>query len=66
MDEPKEVKLKRVIAEILQVAKVNGLAMNYKLCFPIYNILPPEVKLALKILDKHGMHIKLLLEEEKK
>lgn len=35
-------------------------------CFPVYNILPSEVKLALTVLEKHGIEYKLAYSEKQK
>ena len=42
-----------------------GFEIGYTLDFPIYKILPDEVKLALKILGKHGMVVKIILNPKK-
>lgn len=41
-----------------------GFELGYKIEFPIYNILPDEVFLALKILGKHGMVVKIILNKK--
>ena len=51
--------------QIDNICKQNNLHIKYKLEFPVYRILPDEVKLALNILEKHGMVIKFELEEKK-
>ena len=33
--------------------------------FPQYKILPPEVELALQVLNKHGMTMKMFLKDQK-
>jgi len=33
--------------------------------FPQYKILPPEVELALQVLNKHGMSMKMFLKDKK-
>ena len=45
--------------QIQDILKKNNLRMAYKMEFPIYRILPPEVQLALAILEKHGMKIQI-------
>lgn len=39
----------------------NNVQIGYEVSFPVYNILPDEVKLAYSILIKHGMNIRILL-----
>ena len=51
--------------QIQELLKKNNLIMKSKISFPIYNILPDEVVLALKILDKHGMKVTTILTEKK-
>jgi len=48
--------------EIQVILKKYNLKMGYEITFPIYNILPDEVQLALKVLAKHGMKIIFTLE----
>lgn len=50
--------------EIIKIVSSKNLRMNYEISFPIYRILPDEVQLALKVLEKHQMKISLLLEEK--
>lgn len=45
--------------QIQGILKENDLKMAYKLDFPVYRILPEEVRLALAILEKHGMKIQI-------
>lgn len=58
----KEHKAQQQIKELL--AK-EGLEMRYKLDFPMYRILPDELQLALKVLEKHKMGIKITIEPQK-
>ncbi len=51
--------------QIQELLKKNNLVMKSKISFPIYNILPDEVVLALKVLDKHEMKITTILTEKK-
>lgn len=53
--------------EIEAVLKKYKVKTGFFINFPQYKILPDEVKLALIILDKHGMEIQLTLKpvEEK-
>lgn len=46
---------------IKQHLENEGLRFSYEITFPVYNILPDEVKLALNILTKHGMSISTVL-----
>lgn len=48
-------------AEIKGILKKYSLEMGYEITFPIYNILPKEVELALSVLIKHGMKASLKL-----
>lgn len=43
--------------ETQEILSKYNLKFHYKLTFPVYNVLPDEVKLALNILEKHGMNI---------
>ena len=56
---------KKAEKEIQDILKKNKLHLVYKVSFPTYNILPDEVKLALKVLEKHGIKISFVLEERK-
>ena len=58
----------KALKEIQGILNKYNLRLRYKLDFPIYKILPVEVKLALKILEKHGMNIVINFrpKEEKK
>lgn len=51
--------------EVKEILKKYNLNLSYKLEFPIYNIIPDEVKLALSILSKHGMRITVEFEDKK-
>lgn len=58
----------KVEAEIQEILKKYHLKMGYDISFPVYKILPDEVKLALSILQQHGMKIVFVLtpqDEEK-
>jgi hypothetical protein len=50
--------VKKSFDEILNRA---GLRMGFEISFPVYRILPDEVKLALSILNKHGFTISIVL-----
>lgn len=49
--------------EIMNLLKKNNMTMTYELSFPIYKIIPDEVKLALSVLHRYGMKIVVLLKE---
>lgn len=49
--------------EIREILKRHKLKIGYQISFPMYKILPDEVKLALSVLVKHGMKITILLKE---
>lgn len=59
-------KRKEVLRSIHKIIRRNGFDLRYRLEFPIYKILPEEVGLALKILEKHGMNIVIDLKEKPK
>ena len=43
--------------EIQEVLKKYGFIMRYRFDFPVYRIIPDEVKLAMSVLDRHKMQI---------
>jgi len=51
--------------EIEEILKKYGLQLGYKFDFPVYRIVPDEVKLALNILGKHKMRVSLDLQPKK-
>ena len=51
--------------EIEKVLDTYGLKIGYELTFPVYRILPDEVVLALKVIEKHQMKITQILLEKK-
>lgn len=55
-----------VVNEIVEALNKHNLRINYELSFPRYNIMPDEVRLALSVLQNHGMKITLNLEPIKK
>ena len=59
-------KLKIAQKELQDILKKYNLVFGYNLDFPMYKILPDEVKLALKILVKHGMKIVVSLKPQEK
>ena len=54
--------------EIEEILKKYNLMIKYKLDFPVYKILPNEIKLALSILERHNMRVTFELrpKEQKK
>lgn len=50
--------------QIFDLVKKNRMQLGFQIQFPIYNILPDEVKLAMNILSKHGMKISFTLEQK--
>lgn len=50
--------------DIDKILKDNKLKIGYKLDFPQYKILPDEVLLAIKILERHQMRIIMMLESK--
>ena len=57
--------IEEVEKQIKDLVEKNGFEIGYNLDFPIYKILPDEVKLALNILGKHGMTLKMVLGPKK-
>ena len=56
----------QVKKEIQQILDESGLQYGYDISFPIYNIIPDEVKLAYSILLKHGMTVSVVLKPKEK
>lgn len=54
-----------VAKQIQELLKKEKMRMGLQVTFPIYNILPDEVRLALNIIAKHGAKIGFVLEEHK-
>lgn len=59
------MKIEEVEKKIKDLVDKNGYEIGYEIDFPIYKILPDEVRLALKILGKHGMKLVLVLSPKK-
>ncbi len=59
------MKIEEVEKQIKDLVDKNGFEIGYVLDFPVYKILPDEVKLALKVLGKHGMTLKITLSPKK-
>ena len=57
--------LKQKQNRVREILEKEGVEIGYNLSFPIYRILPNEVKLALLILDKYGMEVKIFLKSKK-
>lgn len=55
---PVDIAIQRVLEEYKS-------KLGYEISFPIYKIIPDEVKLALLILKRHGMTINITYEEKK-
>lgn len=49
--------MKKAEKEINKILHKNKLRISYSIAFPMYKILPDEVKLALNVLGKHGMKV---------
>ena len=56
-EEEIDVKFQRFLKE-------NSLAVSYTIDFPLYKVLPDEVKLALSVLSKNGMKIMFVLKKK--
>lgn len=54
-----------LMEQIQKLIGDKGLKLRYKMEFPRYRILPPEVDLATRILEKHGINIVVDLVEKK-
>lgn len=52
--------------EIQDVLKKHKHTLGYEFDFPQYRVLPDEVKLALRVLESHGLRVLIRLREEKK
>lgn len=50
--------------QIKEIMDKNKLQFSYEISFPIYKILPDQVKLALSVLKSHGMKITVVLKEK--
>lgn len=42
----------------------NNLEVSYLIDFPVYKVIPDEVKLALNVLRNHKMRIKFILKDK--
>lgn len=51
--------------EINEVLKKHGLKYGYEFTFPIYKILPDAVRLALSVLQSHGLKVIVVLKEKR-
>lgn len=63
MDQRLRDQITREINEILDKYQIE---YKFKLEFPIYNQIPEEVKLAMIILEKHGMTLSIHYQDRKK
>lgn len=50
--------------QIKEILEKNKLTYGYEISFPMYRILPDEVKLALSVLKKNGMKISVVLKKK--
>ncbi len=50
--------------QIQKILKENNYDLGYSFEFPMYKILPDEVKLALSVLEHHGMKVVVSLVEK--
>ena len=57
--------IEEIEKQVKDLTDKNNFEIGYKIDFPIYRILPDEVKLALNILNKYGMVIKIVLNPKK-
>ena len=56
--------LTQIEREIKAILKNTKTEIRYKLDFPRYKILPDEVRLALSVLESHGMKIIVTFEKK--
>lgn len=63
-EEIQEITTKEVETRIIEYLEKHNRTVGYKIDFPVYKILPEEVKLALSILKKHGMQIIITFEQK--
>ncbi len=56
--------LDEVDKKINEILAQNNLKISYEISFPAYRILPDEVKLALRVLEKNGMRIIFALKQK--
>lgn len=54
---------KQVMKAIFRYLENHGLTLDLQMDFPQYRIKPPEVELAIAILQKHGLVFKLSVKE---
>jgi|AntAceMinimDraft_6_1070360.scaffolds.fasta_scaffold32834_2 hypothetical protein len=52
-----------VLKEVTEALNKHNLQIGYEISFPRYNIMPDEVRLALNVLQRHGMKITISLVE---
>lgn len=58
------MKINEVDNEIQEILKKYNYDLGYSFEFPMYKILPDEVKLALSVLEHHGMKVVVSLVEK--
>lgn len=51
--------------KLTALLKENGVKLGYSIEFPMYRQLPDEVVLAIKILERHGMRVHIVIEKDK-
>lgn len=65
MAEPIVERVKSFEKEFSNLLNKYNLDWNVVASFPVYNILPSEVKLALIVLEKHGVEYRLSYSDKK-
>lgn len=60
------MKINEAEKKIDVILKENDLTYSYEFSFPMYRILPDEVKLALSVLEKNGLKVRVILKEKVK
>lgn len=58
--------MKEAEKELLELLKRNNCSLGYSFDFPMYRKLPIEVQLALQVLKKNGLVVRIVLESPEK
>ena len=59
-----EEKIKSAEIQLKAFLEKEGVEITYELGFPVYRIIPDEVKLALLVLAKHQMKVSIFLKKK--
>jgi len=52
---------KKIEDQVIKLLKDNNMTLGYEFDFPMYKILPDEVRLAMSVLNNHGMKVLVTL-----